>query len=66
MRSISETIRDKTNLSWDEMEDAEVGEEMHRQEILGSVGELRMFEGAKPFLLDLLHLICQKYPPNAI
>ena len=39
---------------------------MHRQEILGSVGELRMFEGAKSFLLDLLHLICEKYPPNAM
>ena len=51
-RSISETIRDNTALSWDEKEDAEVGEEMHRQEILGSVWELRMFEDAKSFLLS--------------
>ena len=77
-RSIEKTISVSTNLSWDEDEDAEVDderreeveEEIHRQEMLETVGDLarilRMFEDSKPFLLDLLHLICEKYPPNMI
>ena len=48
----------------------EVEEDIHRQEILETVGELarilRMLEVPKSFLLDLFHLIFEKYPPNMI
>ena len=72
-RSISETMRDSTNLSLEGVEDEdveEVEEEIHRQEMLEIVGELaiilRMFEDANLLLLDLLHLICEKFPPNMV
>ena len=75
-RSISKTLSQCTNLSWDEDEDKEVNEqergeveeEIHSMEMLENVGDLAkiltLFVDPKPFLLDLLHLICEKYPPN--
>ena len=58
------TIPDNKDAYWED----EGEEEVDREDMLGTVWQLawltESFEDPKPFQLDLLHLICERNPPN--